>query len=102
MKATIVVMAALAGIMASAHQAQATGLIGDFNSDGWVGHLDLDGVLADWEDWPGYADDDEPQCRQDLNDILADWGQGIPLAVAPTAGLGLTIAPVDNSAALTG
>ena len=107
MKATIAVVAALAAIMASAHQTQATELFGDFNDDGFVGQLDLDIVLADWED-PGVGREPrEPEyprtvSQEALDTVLSCWAMGTPVPLTPRAGIRLSIAPVDNSSALSG
>ena len=76
MKATIAVVAALAVILASGGPAQGTDFPGDLNGDGWVGHIDLDIVLADWGSpapWPCFrCDDDDFVGQTDLDYVLAD------------------------------
>ena len=65
-------------------------LLGDLNGDGWVGHIDLDIILAAWGDdglgpW-GHADPsgDSFWGQTDLDIVMANWGQGIrPLVPAP-------------------
>ena len=73
----------------------------DRNRDGWVGHADVDLLLAHWIDptlWPGYDDGDGFEGQADLDLVLSSWGEGVPVSSIPGPGIGMGVVAVDNSA----
>jgi hypothetical protein len=59
------------------------GLDGDLNGDGFVGQDDLNIILADWGNAPPNDPAADPSGdgmtgQDDLNPVLANWGQGAP------------------------
>ena len=99
MRTHLAVSAALAVIVCFPTSAVAA-LVGDFNGDGFVGHGDLDMILAGW--WQDPWGEVPPPLQGDLDAVLGDWGLGTPVVLAPTRGLWMNFVLVDNSAVLTG
>ena len=105
MRAVLLTIVALSVALVASHAAAATS---DINGDGFVGMMDMDIVLGNWETVCDPSEDPSGNGfwdAEDLQMVLTDWGSGTPpdLPYGPDpSSLSMSLVAVDNSSELTG